>query len=109
MTQTAFPDYETFKTFSKVLTEDIRSNIRSQFDASRQSLLSADGSFNVEAVNAKLALLQGYEERFTTASQAVKVQIEHTPIDQRGELIDILDFYDCALELINQIKQVIHA
>ena len=102
MTQTSDPDYETFKAFCKILTQEIRGNIATQYDVARKALIGADGNFIKEALAQKLAILSEHEEKFKQALQSVQTKISKTPLEQRGELTAMADFYERAIEMLRQ-------
>ncbi len=108
MTQTAYPDYEMYKSFCGILNGEIRENISAQFEKSRRELLTADGSFNTEKVAEKTELLTSTRARYVSALDQVKRRIEQTPIDQRGNLMDICEFYEKAIEIIDNNLRILN-
>ena len=105
MTQSTYPDYDMYKEFCKILNSEIKENIANQFDVARRELITADGNFNTELVAAKVTMLKAIKERYTVALMQIQQRIEQTPIEQRGSLLDIRDFYDKAIEIIdNNLK-----
>lgn len=106
-TDTRYEDYESYKAFSEILTEEVRNNIAEQYEIARGQLLNAEGGFNVEAVETKRKMLDGYIEKFADALQTVKTQIERTRLDQRESLIETKDFYERAIELLEQTKRML--
>lgn len=105
MTQSSYPDYDMYKEFCKNLNAEIKENIANQFDISRRELITVDGNFNTELVAAKVTMLKGIKDRYAGDLMQVRQRIGQTPIEQLGSLPDIRDFYDKAIEIIdNNIK-----
>lgn len=100
MQQTAYPQYEVYKAFCAILNDEIRGNIAEQFNRSRAGLLTADGGFNTEAVGGKVAVLTSKKEEALTALTTVQERIDRTPVEQRGALIEIRDFYQKVVEIV---------
>ena len=101
MTTTAYPAYEVYKAFCGILTPEISDNITEQFDRARKSLLSADGGLNAAAVAEKVQLLNTNRDAIKKALAAVQERIDRTPVEQRGALAEIRDFYLKAEEIIS--------
>ncbi len=100
MTQTSYLDYDIYKQFSKHLDDEIRGNIKNQFEIARRALLSADGTFNQTAVAAKREALTTLLTRVKEALSNILARIDQTPIQQCGPLVEIRDFYQKADELL---------
>ncbi|MBE6956968.1 MAG: hypothetical protein E7450_05910 [Ruminococcaceae bacterium] len=109
MTQATYPDYDMYKGFCAILAPEIKENITAQFDVARRELIGADGNFNKEAVAAKVELLTNTKTRYAAAMQQLDQRIQQTPIDQRGDLIDTRDFYEKAIEIIDNNLRVFGA
>ena len=109
MTQSTYPDYDMYREFCRILTPEIKENITSQFDNARRELIAADGNFNSELVAAKVTLLTGVKARYAESLAALSRRIEQTPIEQRGNLLDVRDFYDKAIELIDNHLRIFNA
>ena len=103
MAQVAYADYEIYKAFNGILTAEINENIKQQFDRARAGLLTMDGNFNVEAVDAKAALLTELKENDLKALASLRERIERTPVEQRGNLLEIYDFYEKSAEIVSDI------
>ncbi|MBQ8249987.1 MAG: hypothetical protein IJY93_08970 [Clostridia bacterium] len=101
MTQSTYPDYDMYKAFCAILTPEISQNIKDQFDRARMSLLGADGGFNAAAVDEKAALLNGMKDAIASSMASVQERIDRTPVEQRGALSEVLDFYQKANEIIS--------
>lgn len=106
MTQSSYPDYEMFKEFGNILNQEIKDNIASQFDIARRELITADGNFNTELVAAKVNLLTATKQRYAASAEQLQLRIQQTPIDQRGSLLEIRDFYDKAIEIIDNTLRI---
>lgn len=101
MSQSAYPDYETYKAFAKELTEDIKNNISEQLDRAKRNLIAADGNFNADAVSEKAGALGAARQRFEEGLKYAQEKADRTPIEERGSLIDIIEFYQKAIELVD--------
>ena len=100
MAQTTYLDYDIYKEFSKVLDADIKGNIANQVELAKRALISADGGFNVTAVTEKVAMLTAKQAQIATGLATVRERIDRTPMEQRGSLLDVRDFYEKCAELI---------
>ena len=98
--QSTFPDFEVYKAFASCLNADIRGNIASQVDRAKRGLIGMDGGFIMDAVNAKTAKLSQEKERLSTALTVVRDRVDRTPMEQRGDLMETLEFYEKAVELL---------
>ena len=77
-----------------------------EMNIARRELIAADGNFNAELVGAKVAMLNGTKEKYAAALAQVQQRIEQTPIEQRGSLLDVRDFYDKAIEIIDNTLRI---
>ncbi len=107
MSQAAYPEYETYKAFCGILTPEIAENIKQQFERSRGALISMDGGFIAEAVEAKAAVLLSLKDTFLKAIATLQERIERTPLEQRGSLLETYDFYQKAAEIVSDILRTI--
>ncbi len=101
MTPSAYPDYDTYRTFQELLTKDVKDNIDSQMERAKTGLLAADGGFNKEAVAEKVASLKSLMERIAQDGSRLRDQISRTPIEQRQSLAAAGEFYEVAVEVLN--------
>ncbi len=109
MTQTTTPDFDTYKGFCGIMDESIKENIRNQFDAARRNLLNPDGSFVEGLVAQKVELFKTTKERYAATLSQIQMRIQQTPIDQRGNLLEIADFYTKAIEIIDNNLRIFNA
>lgn len=100
MSQVPYREYEIYKAFSGILNPEIIGNINQQFDRARQTLLSADGNFNPVAVDEKAKLLTDLRDPLMAEFTSLNERIDRTPVELRGNLMDTLDFYQKAAEII---------
>jgi len=100
MSSSPYVDYEIYKAFCGIV-DGVRSDISAQFDRARMALLGADGNLNAEAVDAKAAALNATLTKMQGVLATLTEQISRTPMEQRGALVETMEFYSKSVEIIN--------
>lgn len=107
MSQATYPDFETFRSFEKQLSSDIKNNISEQLDRVKRSLVGLDGNFIADVVAKKVADLENARSRFSDALVSVKDKAERTPMGERDALLEIVEFYEKGIEIVDNYLRML--